>query len=54
MEFQGIEIIDGNRQQQAKRYTTGDPSQITLAIKIDYIKMSLISTMSLGLELILP
>ena len=34
MEFQGIEVIDGNGQQQEKRYTTGDHSQITIAIKI--------------------
>ena len=37
MEFQGIEVIDGNRQQQEKRYTTGNPSQITLVINIDHI-----------------
>ena len=36
MEFQGIEVIDGNRQQQQKRYTTGATNQYILAIELDY------------------
>ena len=37
MEFQGIEVIDGNRQQQQKRYTSNRrPSQYILAIEIDH------------------
>ena len=52
MEFQGIEVIDGNRQQQQRRYTTGAPNQYILAIKLDYSNKPDIA-MSLDLELTL-